>query len=812
MAPLPELVSIVIPCYNPTPYLPDAIASAQAQTCKTIETIVVDDGTDTAEGKDVLRSVSQKVDHYIEQPNRGLAAARNAGFRAARGSYVVPLDSDDVLQPSFVAECLDTIRTHPDAAFVYTDYRVFGTKDYVERLEDYNLYHLLDRNTLVYASLIRKRDWTLAGGYDESMKFGYEDWEFWLRLGARGRFGHHLGKILFEYRKHGPSLFDIARARHDELVGRIRSVHSELYARDARARIKARWEPAVCVMGAQPYTEQTIEDCQAIESTDSSHALNASRAGAFLLPGNHPLNFHSAELAALAVWGGHRCIRLPDGSVALSRQELAHAKDTAKLRPKSSFGRSDAPPVSLRYLPPRLEVIHRHLVNAELLSTEAWLTHPLRSAARLIPLGVKQGVNRLAGHTLFDLSFYLKFRPRSLMVSNTLIEPLRYMPKLGATRRRVALVTRHLGPGGAERVLLEIAGSLDRSRYEILLVATHSGDARWLAQWQERADHIYDLAPLVSPDRLAGAVYSIATNWQVDFLLVQNALEAYGAIPQLKDDSPGTKVMDLIHAVDEEWDVISATTAIAGHIDTRVVISEAARERLRRHGAKDESIRLIRHGIDLQHFLPAPPRTGPGRILFAARLDPVKRPLLVADTAVALLKRRGQPDFQFIVAGDGPEEQLLRRRLRRLAIEHLFVFLGHVPDMASVLAESDVVIIPSKSEGIPLVLLEALATSRPVIASDVGAIREVLGPTTGFLIGTGADEAERFAEAIATLLDQPALLEELGREGRRKMEAEYDVRSSRQAYRQLFDNGRTFASPQGASCPDSFPDLNRRAD
>ncbi len=164
------------------------------------------------------------------------------------------------------------------------------------------------------------------------------------------------------------------------------------------------------------------------------------------------------------------------------------------------------------------------------------------------------------------------------------------------------------------------------------------------------------------------------------------------------------------------------------------------------------------------------------------------------------------------MAGDGPEEQPLRRRLRRLAIEHLFVFLGHVPDMASVLAESDVVIIPSKSEGIPLVLLEALATSRPVIASDVGAIREVLGPTTGFLIGTGADEAERFAEAIATLLDQPALLEELGREGRRKMEAEYDVRSSRQAYRQLFDNGRTFASPQGASCPDSFPDLNRRAD
>jgi glycosyltransferase involved in cell wall biosynthesis len=785
MAPHAELVSIVIPCYNPTPYLLDALASAQAQTYKTIEIIVVDDGTDTAEGKELLRSIVHKVDHYIERPNRGLAAARNAGFHAASGAYVVPLDSDDLLQPAFVAECLAAIRAHSDAAFVYTDYRVFGTKNYVERLEDYNLFHLLDRNSLIYASLIRKQDWTLAGGYEESMKFGYEDWEFWLRLGARERFGHHLGKVLFNYRKHGPSLFDIARARHDELVEKIRSSHPELYKWEARARIKARWEPAVCIMGTQTATEQTIEDLQTVESTDPARALAASRAGAFLLPGNNALDSHSAEFAALAVWSGNDCAGLPDGSMAVSRRTLSKSKDAAKLK-ASSPARSTSPTVAPpRYLPPRLELLHRHLVNAELLSTDAWLKHPLRSASRLIPLTVKQGVNRLAGRALFDLSFYLRFRPTSLMVSNMLVEPLHYMPKRGA-RRRVALVTRHLGPGGAERVLLEIAGSLNRSQYEILLIATHSDDARWLGQWQEHTDHIYDLAALVSPGRLVGAVYSIAANWQVDYFLVQNSLEAYGAIPQLKKDSPGTKVMDVIHGVDEEWDVISATSAIAGHIDTRIVISEAARERLRRLGAKETSIRLIRPGIDLQHFSPAPLRTALRRILFAARLDSVKRPLLVADIALALLKRRGQPDFQFLVAGDGPEEQPLRRRVRQLAMEHLFVFLGHVADMASILADSCVVIIPSKSEGIPLVLLESLAMSRPVIASDVGAIGEVLGPDTGFLIGAGADEAERFAEAIATLLDQPPLLEKLGREGRRKMECEYDVQNSRRAYAELF--------------------------
>ncbi len=779
-----ELVSIVIPCYNPQPYLLDAIASVRAQTWKKLEVIIVDDGTDTIEGKDVLRSAAQKVERYIEQPNRGLASARNAGFRAASGDYVVPLDADDVLRPAFIAECLGAMERRAGAAFVYTDYRVFGTTNFIERLEDYNLYRLLDRNSLIYAGLIRKQDWALAGGYDESMKFGYEDWEFWLRLGARGRFGHHLNKVLFAYRKHGPSLLDIARARHDELVEKIRSSHPELYAREARARIKARWEPAVCVIGGQHVTEQTIADWQAVETADPTHALADSTADSFLLPGNDPIDPHSAELAALAVWGGSRSIQLPDGAVAVSRRELARSK--GRLKPKSSLASSDASLHSARRLPARLELLHRHLANAELLCMEAWLRHPLRSAGRLIPLRVKQGVNRLAGRALFDLNFYLKFRPRSLMVSNTLIEPLRYMPKLG-TRRRVALVTRHLGTGGAERVLLEIASSLDRSQYEILLIATHSDDARWLAQWREHADRIYDLAPLVSSDRLAGAVYSIAANWQVDFVLVQNSLEAYGAIPQLRKDSPGTKIMDVIHGVDEEWDVISATAGVARDIDTRVVASEAARERLLRLGAKPESVRLIRNGIDLRRFSPPAPRNGPRRILLAARLDPVKRPLLAADIALALLRRRSQPDFQFVVAGAGPEGQPLRRRVRQLGVEHVFVFLGYVPDMASVLAESDVVIIPSENEGIPLVLLEALASGRPVIASAVGAIGEVLSKATGFLIGEGAREAERFAEAIAALLDQPALLEKLGREGRRKMEAEYDMQASRRAYCELFE-------------------------
>ena len=111
--------------------------------------------------------------------------------------------------------------------------------------------------------------------------------------------------------------------------------------------------------------------------------------------------------------------------------------------------------------PSRLEQLHRHLVNAELVSLDNWLRHPLRSLGRLIPLRAKEGINRAVGRPIFDLSFYLKFQVQSVLVTDTLVPLLRYIPPR-PQRRRIALVTPHLGPGGAESVLLELAGAIDR--------------------------------------------------------------------------------------------------------------------------------------------------------------------------------------------------------------------------------------------------------------------------------------------------------------------------------------------------------------
>jgi len=770
-----DRVSIVIPCYNPSHFLLEAIASARAQAGCATETILVNDGTDSPRSAAIVETARALCDRYIEQPNRGLPSARNAGFRAASCDSVIPLDAHDLLDRKFAATCFHTLAAYPEAAFAYADYRVCGSG--VERLGDYNLYELLDRSILPYAAAIRRRDWEESGGYDESMSGGYEDWEFWLRLGERGRFGRHASGVLFRYRTHGPSLPDTARARHAELTEYIRQKHPGLYGNEARARLKRIWSPAVCIAAPESQIgRQTIVDWIPVALTD---AAAPPHGAAFLSPGSaRDLSTDSGELAALAVWGGRQRLELPDGSLALSRSAFLEGspRSAASVRSKRHI-----------FLVGAFARLGRHLSNAGLLSLAAWARHPLRSAGRLIPLRLKERANEVSGRRLFDLSFYLQFRPSSIQAAGAVEAPLSYFPR-ASSRKRVAFVTPHLGPGGAEAVLLDIAASLDRDRYELLLLATQSQNDGWRKRWEKTVDHVYDLRKLVGFGKAGAAVYSIALNWGVETLLLQNSLTGYSILPQLKARLPSLRTIDLIHSVDQDWDIVAATRDVAPSLDIRVAISETVRASLRRQGTPDAKIRLIRNGVDLRRFSPccAVASGGVHRILFAGRLDPVKRPLLLPEIARELRRLRKRDDFRFIIAGDGPEREALAMRVRKYGLGATFDFRGHVDDIAPLLGQCEVLVLPSEAEGIPLVVLEAFASCRAVVASAVGGVPELVTVETGAAIPRGPREVSEFADALNELLDQPLSREARAQNGRMLVERLYDRQRFADEYRALF--------------------------
>jgi glycosyltransferase involved in cell wall biosynthesis len=427
------------------------------------------------------------------------------------------------------------------------------------------------------------------------------------------------------------------------------------------------------------------------------------------------------------------------------------------------------------------------LENAELLSWSAWRMHPGRSLLRIVPLAVKEHVNRLAGRPIFDLSFYLKFQPSALVIRDTIVQPLTYIPRL-CERRRIALITPHLGPGGAEAALLDIALALTAEAFDVSVLATQSTNRAWLLRWRAVARHVYDLAAAIPAEKMVETLVTMTHNWRWDSILIQNSLAAYAALPHLRSASPATRIFDLVHAIDDKWDQLAVTASSAGQIDARIAATSAVRERLREVGTPAERIRLIPNGVDLDRFSPGASQAGDSahRILFAGRLDPVKRPWVLADIAARLAASRPDLTFRMVVVGEGPEAGALHEAIGRNGVDPLFELQSYVNDIASVIRESDICILPSRAEGVPLFVLEAMACAKPVVASNVGAIAEAVDASCGILIDRKGDEASAFAAAIGRLLSDQSLRKRMGAAGRARVEAQFDSRHARQAYVELF--------------------------
>jgi glycosyltransferase involved in cell wall biosynthesis/O-antigen/teichoic acid export membrane protein len=159
-----------------------------------------------------------------------------------------------------------------------------------------------------------------------------------------------------------------------------------------------------------------------------------------------------------------------------------------------------------------------------------------------------------------------------------------------------------------------------------------------------------------------------------------------------------------------------------------------------------------------------PPDGQAKRIVIVANLIPYKGHdvALAAFAQVRVALPTVAARLQF--AGAGPAEQTLRAQARELGIDREVDFLGSVADVPALLAECSFTVLPSLTEGMPNAVLESLAHGRPVVASAVGGVPEILDRGGGILVHPGDPEA--LAGAISTLLADPALVADLGAEGR----------------------------------------------
>lgn len=138
-------------------------------------------------------------------------------------------------------------------------------------------------------------------------------------------------------------------------------------------------------------------------------------------------------------------------------------------------------------------------------------------------------------------------------------------------------------------------------------------------------------------------------------------------------------------------------------------------------------------------------------VTFIGRIWRQKNPAILADIAASLRQKDPKLEFKILVAGNGPLEASLRKRIREFKVDSNFRLLGWVNDNLSVTFGSDVVILPSLWEGLPITLMEAQASGLPIIVSNIKGNREVVTPETGFICRP--KNPEDYADAIIRLSD-----------------------------------------------------------
>lgn len=270
-----EKISIVVPCYNQAKYLSDALDSVLIQTYQNWECIIVNDGSldNTEEIVNKYRNIDGRF-KYIYQENRGVSSARNNAISIAIGDYILPLDGDDKIDRTYIEKAILYFRQNPKTKLVYCKAYFFGELNKEWNLPKYDYEKLIWNNCIFCSAIFRRSDFCNTSGYNENMKLGYEDWDFWLTFLNREDIVHRIEEPLFFYRIKSKSRNVFAATNCIDLYKQIYRNHIDIY---------------------QPYAEQIIflQDSKTIDLLNQINLLDlqikqiynsrAYRLGNFLL-------------------------------------------------------------------------------------------------------------------------------------------------------------------------------------------------------------------------------------------------------------------------------------------------------------------------------------------------------------------------------------------------------------------------------------------------------------------------------------------------------------------------------------------------
>lgn len=227
-------VSVVVTLFGYAHLVTETLDSIAASDDVRVEIVVIDDHSLDG-GRKV---VAEWIDRHPDVPtlllgsdvNRGLPASRNLAIGAARCEHVMIMDADNLVYPSAIRRLSDALSADTGAAFAYSSLEEFGTSTGIRSGMGWHVPWLCAGNYIDAQAMLRRTVWERYGGYrvDDRLVFGWEDWEFWLRLAANGEHGVHVAQMLGRYRTQTVSMLSTTNLVEDHMLAHVRTLYPQL--------------------------------------------------------------------------------------------------------------------------------------------------------------------------------------------------------------------------------------------------------------------------------------------------------------------------------------------------------------------------------------------------------------------------------------------------------------------------------------------------------------------------------------------------------------------------------------------------------
>ncbi len=254
-------IAAIIPAWRQPALLAEAIISVLRQEAAArAAAIIVDDGCDFPETRETALSFARAHPgrvHYFRRRNGGLSAARNTGIAFALAAWpeleaVMFLDADNRIQPGLLARALDALAAAPpETGWIYPDIDMLGLAENWSMRGPFSLLVLLRTNFCDAGSVVRADLLRRGFRFDESLRDGFEDWDFWLQAAEAGFVGQHLPRAGFQYRRRGESMSIAANRRRDVILAQMNRKRRALLRPPSLLAIEAREAPRFAIL-SQP--------------------------------------------------------------------------------------------------------------------------------------------------------------------------------------------------------------------------------------------------------------------------------------------------------------------------------------------------------------------------------------------------------------------------------------------------------------------------------------------------------------------------------------------------------------------------------